>query len=329
MHVLAVDGGKTKTSCAILDVNGNILAHSIGRGTGTSLFDPPVVEHNLRSIVSNVLKHSNLSVTDIDVASFSMCDIDTVKLTRRMEEMISRLGFKGKVLLEPDFVSAYYAATYGKPGVGVIAGTGSMAYGENKRGDKARAGGWGWLIDDEGSGVWIGAKALNAVAKAYDGTKNRTILSEIVCRNLNLNDYLDVINLLYQNGMVDVLLASRIAPLVDQAAERGDEHAIRILQQAAHELSFMTLAVSKKLELENEKHIVGCVGSVFNSSIVWNTFKRLIETEIEGAEVKGPYIGYVPLMGPVIIAFKKSLKESSEIFFETISRNFKNLEVDL
>jgi N-acetylglucosamine kinase-like BadF-type ATPase len=325
LHIVTVDGGKTKTVCAILDAEGNVLSYATGRAIGSSLLDQQTIEFNLRSVVFDALTRSGLGAEDIGVASFSVCDLDTKELMSNMEGIILKLGFKGKVLLEPDFVAAYYVATHGKPGVGVIAGTGSMAYGENGSGGKARAGGWGWLINDEGSGFWIGAKALNAVARAYDGMNKETSLSEIICKELNLNDCSDLMNLTCKDGSAGPPLASRIAPLVDLAAQEGDSQAIHILEEAAHELSFMALTVSRRLELAKEKHIVGCIGSVFKSNIVLESFKEIMEREEKGVEIRGPYIDYAPLIGPAVIAFKELRTEPSEMLFETINKNLEKI----
>lgn len=325
MYIVTVDGGKTKTVCAILDAEGNVLSYATGRAIGRSLLDQQTIEFNLRSVVFDALTRSSLSAEDIGVASFSVCDLDTKELMSNMEGIILKLGFKAKILLVPDFVAAYYVATHGKPGVGVIAGTGSMAYGENGSGGKARAGGWGWLINDEGSGFWIGAKALNAVARAYDGMNKETSLSETICKELHLNDCSDLINLACKDGSAGPLLASRIAPLVDLAAQEGDGQAIRILEQAAHELSLMALTVSRRLELAKEEHIVGCVGSVFKSNVVLGSFKEIMEREEIGVDIRGPYIDYAPLMGPAIIAFKQLRTEPSETLFETINKNLEKI----
>jgi len=327
LYIATLDGGKTRSVCAILDTKGNILSYAFGRAIGTSLLDSRTVDLNLRNVVFDALKRSGLGIEDIGVASFTICDLDTKELKSSMNRRIVELGFTGKVFLEPDFVGAYYVATHGRPGVGVIAGTGSIAYGENGNGKTARAGGWGWFINDEGSGIWIGTKALNAVARAYDGTDRRTILLEMICKELNLKNCLDLVNVAYRRGNADVSLASRISPLVDRAAEEGDDQAIRILQQAADELSLMTLAVSRKLGLDRAKYTVGCIGGVFKSEIVMNTFKKALQREGNAIEFTGPYVDYSPLMGPVVMAFRRQQqgRSSSEALFERISKNLKGI----
>ena len=326
LYIATYDGGKTKTVCAILDGKGKILSYATGSAVGTSLLDSRTVEHNLRTVCYDALKHSNLTAKDIGVASFTICDIDTENLRSNMKRMILGLGFKGKVLIEPDYVGAYYIATHGKPGVGVIAGTGAMAYGENADGAKARTGGWGWFIDDEGSGIWIGVRALNLVAREYDGMGKKTVLTHMICKEFGLKDTMELINIAYRNGNADPTLASRIAPMVDRAAQGGDNQSIRILQRAAREVSTMTLSVARRLGLDKDRCTVGCIGSVFKSRIVMDTFKEIVREGTDKAEFTGPFIVYQPLMGPVIIAFGELQGRSlSKSLLEGIDKELNNL----
>ena len=325
MYIATLDGGKTKTVCAVFDTKGNILSYAAGGPTGRSILDSRTIEINLRNVVFDALRRAGLTLRDIGLASFTVCDLDTEKLKQGVERAVLKIGFKGRMLLEPDYVGAYYLATHGRAGVAVIAGTGSIAYGEDGRGRKARAGGWGWLMGDEGSGIWIGTRALNAVSKAYDGTGEETSLLGMVCEELNLENCLDLLNIAYRNGRPDVALASRVAPLVSRAAEEGDTQAIRILQQAGRELGLGGLTVSRKLGLEGA-YAVGCVGSVFKSNIVLSTFRGVWRRELESVEFRGPYTDYLPLLGPAIMAFKELRKRSSsEEIFETIGKNLKNV----
>jgi len=326
LYIITLDGGKTRTSCAVLDSKGNVLSHAIGKAVGTSLLSSPVVESNIRNVVFEALRRSRLNAGDIGIASFTVCDLDTKELKRSIEESIHKMGFGGEVILEPDYVGAYYVATHGSPGVGIIAGTGSIAYGEDGHGKKARAGGWGWFIGDEGSGIWIGARALNAMARAYDGTGKETSLLVMICKELKIKNCMDLMNIAYKEGTADASLASRVAPLVNRAAAEGDTEAVRILQQAGRELALMTLTVSSKLGLDEGKHIVGCVGSVFKSNIVLDTFRNLVRKQTKTVEFRGPFTDYLPLMGPAVMAFKVLEKRSpSETILETISKNLEGI----
>ena len=329
LYIATLDGGKTKTVCAVLDTKGNVLSYASGGATGVSLLDSRAVEINLRNVVFDALERSGLTVGDIGLASFTVCDLDTEELKEGMKRAVLKLGFKGRVLLEPDYVGAYYLATHGRPGVAVIAGTGSIAYGEDGHGKKARAGGWGWLMGDEGSGIWIGTRALNTVTRAHDGTGEETSLLKMVCKEFDIKDCLDLLNIVYRNGRPDVALASRVSPLVSRAAEEGDAQAIRILQQAGHELGLVGLTVSRKLGLEGT-YEVGCVGSVFKSNIVLNAFKQACRSESKSVKFRGPYTDYLPLLGPAVMAFKSLQKRSSsEEIFETIAKNLKNVSHQL
>ena len=90
----------------------------------------------------------------VDLAIFRLPDLDTTRAQRFFEENLRQsVPWAKEVMVIPDFVVAYYAVTLGAPGVAVIAGIGSIAYGRNSKGLSARAGGWGWFGSDEGSAI--------------------------------------------------------------------------------------------------------------------------------------------------------------------------------
>jgi N-acetylglucosamine kinase-like BadF-type ATPase len=79
-----------------------------------------------------------------------------------------------------DMLVAYDAAMHGGPGVVVIAGTGSIAYGRNEHNETARAGGWGSVISDEGSGYWIGRNAVSAVFRTFDSGRSTVLTRQVL-----------------------------------------------------------------------------------------------------------------------------------------------------
>ena len=120
-------------------------------------------------------------------------------------------------------------------GVAAIAGTGSMAYARAADGRTARAGGWGYLLGDEGSGYALVLAGLQAVARAVDGRGPATSLRERFLTKLNLGEAQELIPLIYRGGWDRATLAA-LAPVVLEAAEAGDPVASTIVGQAAGEV---------------------------------------------------------------------------------------------
>src|SRR4030095_5317067 len=102
--------------------------------------------------------------------------------------IMRRIGYRSHTIVVNDALIALVAAAGDAPGVVIIAGTGAIVYGRNANGEAARAGGWGHMIGDEGSGYWIGREALSAVMRAYDGRGPATRLTAAILSHLNVDD---------------------------------------------------------------------------------------------------------------------------------------------
>src|SRR6185295_19261309 len=111
-----------------------------------------------------------------------------------------------------------------------IAGTGSIAYGRNAQGEAARAGGWGHMIGDEGSGYWIGREALAAVMRAADGRGPLTGLTYDVLEHFSISDISRLPRIVYDRDQPRMSVAA-LGPLVQRARDDGDAVATRILER--------------------------------------------------------------------------------------------------
>jgi len=144
----------------------------------------------------------------------------------------------------------------------VIAGTGSICYGRNEAGETATAGGWGPIAGDEGGGITIARRGLQAIAKASDGRGELTELSEAAVDYFRTSTPENLLVAIYSPQMDNTKIAG-FARLVVETAQKGDKIAIRILQEAGLELGISVNAVVEKLNLKNKKIPIGYVGSIF------------------------------------------------------------------
>jgi N-acetylglucosamine kinase-like BadF-type ATPase len=134
------------------------------------------------------------------------------------------------------------------PGVVIVCGTGSIAYGRDRAARAARAGGWGHILGDEGSGYWIGRHALRAVARAADGRGPATALTDRVLNHFAVAGPSDLIREVYERDLRHHAVA-QLARVVQQARDEGDELATQILERAAHELVGAARSVVDRLEM--------------------------------------------------------------------------------
>jgi N-acetylglucosamine kinase-like BadF-type ATPase len=173
----------------------------------------------------------------------------------------------GRVLVTTDARIALAGAVAGPvegPGVVLIAGTGAIAFGRGLDGTEARAGGWGPVIGDEGSGYAIAREGLAAVVRDLDGRGERTKIRDLLFASAKVSTTDELLHRIYgaDEGPSDV---AAYFPLVISAAKEGDAEALRIVAGAAEELSLAAVTVIRKLHLEGEAFDLATVGGVFSA----------------------------------------------------------------
>ena len=261
-YVLGVDGGGTKTRAVVADSRGEV----IGRGhsgpsnplrVGVSDSTVAVREAVERACLDAGIRRQDLSAAEVGLAGVKREDI-----RERMRAALSaELGIESLEVVT-DAVIALHGATEGKPGLVVIAGTGSICCGVNARGRRACAGGWGPVAGDEGSGSWIARRALQAVARATDGRGRKTSLTEAAREYFKVERAEDLSTAVYAPNMTNKRIAD-FGRHVIEAAKRRDAVAREIIEEAGRELAGAASAVVKKLKMERERFQLAYVGGVF------------------------------------------------------------------
>jgi N-acetylglucosamine kinase-like BadF-type ATPase len=175
-----------------------------------------------------------------------------------------------------------------------------VALGRNASGETARAGGYGYLIDDEGGGVSIGRAALRAALRAGEGWGPSTILTGVFSRDLG--GWAEIRRRVYGEGRGRALLAS-LVPAVETAARGGDAVARMILADAGRSLAVLASGVARRLGLHRGSFDVFIVGGVFRAgSLVTGPLRAALRRQAPGARVRSPR--FPPALGAVIMAFE-------------------------
>lgn len=310
---MGLDGGGSKTRCIIADLSGNLLARSTA---GPS--NPMTVgfEGAFKAIAEAIEEAtSHCGVRKFRAACIGVAGIDRPSACEEIRGNISALDLTERLLVVPDAAAALAGATGDSFGVVVVAGTGSIAYGVNYDGETARAGGWGWMVGDEGSGYDIGRKALTAALRAYDKRSEETSLVEKLEAELGLGDLGELIDLLYVKGMKSHGVAA-LAPIVAQASEDGDMVAIRILREAGTELGRAAVAVICRLRLQG-RFTVAQTGGVFElGEPIRAAFEETVCQEAPECTIAPARLE--PAVGAVLLAMKELGVEVGEAFLRRI-----------
>jgi N-acetylglucosamine kinase-like BadF-type ATPase len=203
-------------------------------------------------------------------------------------------------LVTTDAVIALAGATAGEPGVIAIAGTGSIAFGMSAEGRTARAGGWGYAFGDEGGAFDIVRQALRAALRNEEGWGPPTMLREALLHATHTRDANELLHHFYTAEYPRSRIAS-YANLVDDAAHHGDLIARDILYGAAQALATLIAAVRRQLFHPGELSRTSYIGGVFQSAILRERFKLLVELEGDG-HVAPPAHG--PSAGALLEAYR-------------------------
>jgi N-acetylglucosamine kinase-like BadF-type ATPase len=275
MHVLGIDAGGTKTVCLLADERGKILAE--GRGPGANLHSAGELE--VEKVLHEVMEDA---IGDRDITPAAIClgiaGVDREDEARTVRAIMRRIGHKSRVLVVNDALIALVAGARDAPGIVIIAGTGSIVYGRNASGQAARAGGWGHMVGDEGSGYWIGREAVAAVMRAADGRGPATRLSDDILAHFSVNDVSQLPRIVYDREIPRMRVAA-LGPIVEGAVSAGDAVAMRILERAVDELMLGALSVATRLEMRGDAFTFYLAGGVFRvvPSLAAVLPRRLVE----------------------------------------------------
>jgi N-acetylglucosamine kinase-like BadF-type ATPase len=264
MHVLGIDAGGTKTMCLLADEDGRIVGEARGGGANLQAAGELEVEKVLHSVMDAAIGSRDIRPAAI---CLGIAGVDRPEDSAAVHSIMRRIGFKAHVIVVNDALVALVAGAGDAAGVVVVAGTGSIAYGRDGTGRAARAGGWGYLLGDEGGGFWIGRAALTAVVRQFDGRGPSTLLTPMILEHLDLSTPKELIHEIYYRDVHRHTIAG-IAGLVQRAMDEHDAIAADILRRAGAELASAAGSVIGRLEMRGDAFLAVLGGGIFRG-IPW------------------------------------------------------------
>lgn len=300
--IIAIDAGGTKTDCVIGTTEGEILAKLVSGPANYQLVGADGVVQVIRELLHAVDGYWPHEKHGFEVMWIGIAGVDRPGEREQVGTALRNVGTAKKVVVDNDAIIALAGGTMGKPGIVVIAGTGSIAFGVNEEGKRARSGGWGYVLGDEGSAYYIGLKALNSVTRAEDGRGQPTLLSQAIFDHFSIDSVDGLVRLAYIDGF-DRIDVADLSIIVAEAAEEGDETACRILGQAGAELGIAAGAVAKALGMEGVAFPCVTAGGVFKSgSKVTNALMRELAKVAPMSELVEPE--FPPVAGAYFLGIR-------------------------
>ncbi|MCX7970155.1 MAG: hypothetical protein N3A57_01125 [Negativicutes bacterium] len=300
--LLGVDGGGSKTAAIATDPEGRELARcTVGgsnyHGVGLDGFTAAV-----SGIMASMAEQAGLVRDNLAKAAFCLAGLDTPDDEKILRRALYSLGFTDRQLvLAIDAMAVFYAGATTSEGIVVISGTGSIAMAVMADGSTARTGGWGHLLGDEGSGYWLGIKALNKILRIYDRrSAGGEKLGRAILARLGLDGYESIIGWAYDPARTKSEIA-HLAETVFECARQGDGTALRLLDKTARQIAGMINVLLQRHFAGRKEVEIVLAGGVL----------------VHGAEVRQRLAGLLPETAmlrvvnqhPVAGAAKLALKE--------------------
>jgi len=300
MLYLGVDGGQSSTSAVIGDETGRVLGRGeagpcnhVESGEGREKLVAAISES-----VSAAVRAAGLGPE----AEFAGACLGMSGGAEDKRDLIASIVKAGALEVTDDARIALLGATGGGPGIIVIAGTGSIARGQNRAGKRARAGGWGYIFGDEGGGFDLVRQSLRAALRHEEGWGPATTLGPLLLEATGASSANELLHWFYTRDFPRDRVAG-YAPLVDRAALEGDGVARTLLQQAAQQLATLSGNVRAQLFEKGESVLVVPIGGLFRSKVIAEWFRILIELE------PGSTVGvarYDPACGALLVAYRNA-----------------------
>ncbi|MEO0843413.1 MAG: BadF/BadG/BcrA/BcrD ATPase family protein [Cyanobacteria bacterium J06643_5] len=304
-YVLGIDGGGSKTVCVLINDKREIL----GRGeAGSANYQSVGIEaakYSIESAINQaIIKQNNIKINAICLGLAGVGRAKDIEIIEKIikEIPVTRNIKSENIIISHDALIALVGGIGNDVGIVVAAGTGSIVFGRNHRGETKRVGGWGYILGDEGGAYQIAVAGMKAALKYDDGRGIDTSLLVDFQSYFGLTNIEELIEVVYRSGL-GVKEIAGLAPIVDNAAFLGDKVANQIIDDAVDELVKATKVVINEIFIEREFLEIVTTGSVWKGkSQIWERFISCINRDFVNVNVIFPR--FEPVYGAGLLGLR-------------------------
>jgi glucosamine kinase len=297
-YLMGVDGGATKTLAAVLDLHSRELHLAHGGPSNEDAVGGKAAVEALLGTAEQAIERAGIDAAQLAAAVLAVAGTDTASIVRHVRAARSEAW-----IVVNDVVGAWATATGAGPGVAVISGTGSNVFGVGPGARAWRAGGWGHLLGDEGSGYWLGLQSIKAALRDRESSGPETALSQAAPAFFGVESAEALASLVYSKPLTKGEIAA-FATETAKLAEQGDEVARELFRRGAAELAEQIAAVIRRTGLDGADagpFPVGLIGSAFKAGAVF------VEPLSEAVHATAPQAGIetvemAPVGGSLLLA---------------------------
>ncbi|HHW31738.1 MAG TPA: hypothetical protein GXX20_08725 [Clostridiaceae bacterium] len=324
MFFLGCDGGSSKTEFILVNEEGNILSHNIYPSYNYGVIGRNAFRQSMHQAILEVCNNAGVNTQEITHAVFGIPTLGELEeMDTTVPEIIGEVLPRERTTIVNDSVIGWSGSLSGQPGINVVSGTGSIAYGEDSYGNKARAGGWSVLFGDEGSCSWIGKKVLETFFKQSDGRMPRSAIYDIFKEHFKLTKkdiyFVGILCSGFQKKRSNIAMLQLLA---EEACKRGDPNMKHVYEEAASELALLVKAVRSQLTFPQEKPVlVSYSGGLFKSGkLILDPFRKIIyEMNMKLVEPK-----YPPIIGALALEAGRYLQPNNYNYM--LSQAYANIQ---
>ena len=277
-YLIGIDGGGTKTAICAACACDFLLSYTETSGTSWREHGPSGVAGKLKKSVDELIGEGQIA----GIAIWLPCHGESIEGDQAVEQAI-RKEFPGVPIYFSNDVEVGWAGSLAlEPGINIVAGTGSIAFGKDIHGKTARGGGWSEFFSDEGSCYWMGRKVLELFSKQADGRIPKDALYEVVYRKFGLSDDFEIVDIVHERYIPSREKVASLQLLAKEAALLGSQCSISLYIEAAGELCLIITAIKNQLDFDSKPFNVSYTGGLFKADkLILPHFSRKIE-EIGG-----------------------------------------------
>lgn len=288
---LAIDGGGSKLSAVLFDEEFRMLGRGISGGVNINHTTP----ENSRANVADCLRQVFGEQPPEHIEKLYVVFVGPVNI---LYEELAKYSKVSKIIPLQESKAGLLAGALREEGILALAGTGSdIFYVRNDKRLNSVVGAWGPILGDQGSGTWIGHKALRAVVAAINGWGEPTLIHELVRREWKLEHDWDMVNIVHRSVAPFRTVAS-VTPLVGEAARAGDPVALKILREAGLIMAVQTDCLIRRQNIPEEyRHVICCGGAWKAHHSMFDAFRERMQELYPGIPVDKPWFEHV-MAGP-------------------------------
>ena len=301
--VIGVDGGGSKTRVMVGTAEGEVLTTLDGPKSAVVPGEAARSADVIGDLVTRAL--AEVAQPGAILPRVLYCGVAGAGRDEERKALHAALDAKElaeEVVIDSDGLIAMYDALEDRAGILLVVGTGSIAYGRSPAGEIVRCGGWGPVFGDEGSGGWIGRRALGIVAASSDGREPPTALLFPILAATQCEDIQDLIP---WAATADARAFATLVPVVFSTAAAGDPRANALLTLAAEELVLHIRALSRQLFTDERAAVAVAFsgGLMERGSPLRKRLEQRLKSAVPGAQVRAEEV--LPVRGALRAAARR------------------------